>query len=163
MSLQVSKVASSFMASANGMKYHSGLLGTLSKNPLSPGLTATMNSKYLLLQGRLSNLQSELTREQTKLNLLQTESNLDLLNGEYLFENKPLFEGESDDLVANKLDLIQDINIKRIQLLSEIRKMEVASENIQSANINFDFEEFKNEKLPETNIDSKNVERLVKD
>lgn len=153
---------SSMMSSAS-LNYHSGLLGTISKEPISPKHSAEVNSKYLLLQGKLSNLQSELTREQTKLNLLQNESNLSLLNQEFIYEDKPLFDMPNEELIENKVDLIKEIQARKLELAREIQKIESVSIEMQDTDFGSTIEEMKQESLPEININSKKVEKLIKE
>ncbi len=151
------------MMSSTSLNYHNGVLGTISKDPVSPKISAEMNSKYLLLQGKLSNLQSELTREQTKLNLLQNESNLSLLNGEFFYEEKPLFDMANEELIENKVDLIKEIQVRKVELAREIQKLETVSIEFQNNDFQNTIDEMKLESLPEINLDSKKVEKLIKE
>ena len=152
----------------NSLRYHQGFLGSMSKAPLSPSTTAGLNSKYLMLQGKLNNLQFELSREQTKLSLLQN-SNFpapDITSLEYAGE--PLFLESTEELIEYKTDIIDEILQKKIELIQEIKKLETESIELETLGIippvfsESMIQEFKSEKLPETFVDSKKAEKLLK-
>lgn len=93
----------------------------------SSGLAA----KYLGVQNKLSELQIELTKEQTKLGVLSEEgiSKDDLIN--ILFGNTPLFS-EANLEEFNKEKIVQETLKSKDEMLTKIKSLEVESENIFS-------------------------------
>ncbi len=132
----------------------------------SSGLAA----KYVGVQKQLSELQVELTKEQTKLGVL-SESDIgknDLIN--ILFGNTPLFS-EANLKEFNKDKIVADTLKSKDEIVSRIKTLEVESENILSVGMLSDSNVFSNSigKLGEFEmsalkpISGNKVEKLIKD
>lgn len=137
---------------------------------LSTKFDVNLNAKYQILHNKLTKLQSELTREQTRLGVLQDKN----LKGDELknlyFGLNPLFNESIDEIIEEKERLVKEIDSKKIFITEEIKAIEIETENIYAVSevngLNYEdvLESIKKAVSPlPGNLTDKKVEDLIKD
>ncbi|MCW7505288.1 LIC10415 family protein [Leptospira paudalimensis] len=98
--------------------------------------------QYHNIQSRLTELQKQLSKEQSRIGLLEDNTQEENKLKELLFEGEPLFPelGEGN---KSKPEILETSKATVSGLLAELRKKEVESENIFSLGMMLNPEEFK--------------------
>jgi ABC-type phosphate transport system auxiliary subunit len=127
--------------------------------------SSQLTSRYILLQNKLSTLQHEYTREQTRLSLLANNGVTDEELVNILYGGAPLFTESIDTLIGEKESLLNRIRAKKEEIADQIRALEVESENIFSINTKGNAGDIKKEDIAKVAVkplDVKVVEKLIK-
>lgn len=121
----------------------SGKTGTtVQKSDEKSDFVVSLPVQYHNIQSRLTELQKQLSKEQSRIGLLEDANQEENKLKELLFEGEPLFP-ELGDNKATKPEILENSKGNISSLLAELKKKEVEGENIFSLGMMLSPEEFK--------------------
>ncbi|TGL46877.1 hypothetical protein EHQ55_13650 [Leptospira meyeri] len=121
----------------------SGKSGTpVQKSDEKSDFIVSLPVQYHNIQSRLTELQKQLSKEQSRIGLLEDNSQEEDKLKELLFEGEPLFPELGEGKVS-KPEILETSKGNISSLLAELKKKEVESENIFSLGMMLNPEDFK--------------------
>ncbi|XDD54625.1 hypothetical protein AB3N62_02110 [Leptospira sp. WS4.C2] len=121
----------------------SGKTGTtVQKSDEKSDFVVSLPVQYHNIQSRLTELQKQLSKEQSRIGLLEDATQEENKLKELLFEGEPLFP-ELGDNKATKPEILENSKGNISSLLAELKKKEVEGENIFSLGMMLSPDEFK--------------------
>lgn len=121
----------------------SGKTGTtVQKSDEKSDFVVSLPVQYHNIQSRLTELQKQLSKEQSRIGLLEDATQEENKLKELLFEGEPLFP-ELGDNKSTKPEILENSKGNISSLLAELKKKEVEGENIFSLGMMLSPEEFK--------------------
>lgn len=121
----------------------SGKTGTtVQKSDEKSDFVVSLPVQYHNIQSRLTELQKQLSKEQSRIGLLEDATQEENKLKELLFEGEPLFPELGDNKVT-KPEILENSKGNISSLLAELKKKEVEGENIFSLGMMLSPDEFK--------------------
>lgn len=121
----------------------SGKTGTtVQKSDEKSDFVVSLPVQYHNIQSRLTELQKQLSKEQSRIGLLEDTTQEENKLKELLFEGEPLFP-ELGDRKVTKPEILENSKGNISSLLAELKKKEVEGENIFSLGMMLSPDEFK--------------------
>jgi len=136
-------------------------------SPIADSVNVTKNfaSQLVHLQKKLSNLQTEYTREQTRFSVLKSGNMMDGELVSMFYEKSPIFTETLEELQLEKVELLSQIQSKQKNIEAEIKKIEEEVSRLFSSDINRklnDLDTIEVSKDMMKVIDARVVEKLVR-
>ncbi|MCB1141436.1 MAG: hypothetical protein H7A24_14915 [Leptospiraceae bacterium] len=128
--------------------------------------TNRIQSRYILLQNKLNTLQGEYTKEQMRINIIQTGKLADKETFKILYGNSPLFEETPDEIIQDKEVILERIRSQKEKINDQIKAIEIESENVLNVKKITNPNQVNLEDLNEDSfedLDSKSVAKLIID
>jgi hypothetical protein len=163
--VQLRNAAENLVRSKDSKQNKDGSVNELHAQRDTVNFSSQLTGRYIMLQNKLSNLQHQYTREQTRLSLLANNGVTDEELVNILYGGTPLFTETLDTLIGEKETLLSRIRAKKEEIADQIRALEVESENIFSINTKGKAGDLKKEDLTKVAVkplDIKVVEKLIK-